>query len=93
VLMLGCAVACAVEVRVASAAVDGALELTEENVEFVLDEVSAAVAAAGLPVTPTRRGNSCASCLSRPAAAARVRVCQSVRPFAAAGLAADSAVC
>ena len=30
------------EVRVASAAVDGALELTEENVEMVLDEVRTA---------------------------------------------------
>jgi hypothetical protein len=32
---------------VASAAVDGALELTEDNVEIVLDEVRAALAATG----------------------------------------------
>jgi hypothetical protein len=41
-LMLG-ACKCAVEVRVASAVVDGALELTEENVEIVLDEVTSSV--------------------------------------------------
>ena len=49
----------------ASAAVDGALELTEENVEVVLDEVRAVSA-----VAPLRRVDvCCAFKLSWPAVA------------------------